>query len=519
MDLEKSRSFLFLPMRLEGSDPEWPSKGEFGMHQRILRTSFCAALAFAGLLLGCGGGDSRALAPFTRLAYFSGDLTSVASVRYTIEPKAGSVSSPVDVRYSHSALERRGCLNSASGELALPIFGLYANYQNRVLVQFQFQDGSTQTLPVFITTSPYTAPDALYDHPNILKKRSANSVLGFDFLYIKSGLGSPVVIDTDGEIRWVGWGVTDATSSRFQENAFWIGDSRSATLKRLELDGSHTLFQIGPSTFTNFHHNIDPGKLGMLAEFDATSSGVAKRGSTVAELGNEGTVLKEWDLAALLGSYMKSQGDDPSSFIRPGTDWFHMNSSMYDPSDDSLVVSSRENFVIKLDYQTGSVVWILGDPTKYWYTFPSLRAKALTLEAGGLYPLGQHALSMTADGLLMLFNNGACSYNQPAGAPVGEVRDYSAVSAYAVDPMARTAREVWRFDYGQSILSSICSSAYEASDKSLLVNYAVASDWTKARLVGLDAGHSVIFDFEYPTTPCVTSWNAEPIPFDNLAFE
>ena len=78
-------------------------------------------------------------------------------------------------------------------------------------------------------------------------------------------------------------------------------------------------------------------------------------------------------------------------FVRPGVDWFHNNSAIYDPSDDSIIVSSRENFVIKLDHKTGQIIWIFGDPTKYWYTFPSLRAKALTLAPGGLYPIGQHA--------------------------------------------------------------------------------------------------------------------------------
>lgn len=109
-------------------------------------------------------------------------------------------------------------------------------------------------------------------------------------------------------------------------------------------------------------------------------------------------MLNQWQLGAILGAYMESQGDDPSAFVRPGTDWFHNNAATYDPVDDSVIISSRENFVIKLDYSTGRIIWILGDPTKYWYTFPSLRAKALTLAPGGLYPIGQHAVSISSDG-------------------------------------------------------------------------------------------------------------------------
>ena len=50
----------------------------------------------------------------------------------------------------------------------------------------------------------------------------------------------------------------------------------------------------------------------------------------------------------------------------------------YNRADDSLIVSSRENFVICLDYETQAIKWILGDPTKKWYQFPSLRTFALT---------------------------------------------------------------------------------------------------------------------------------------------
>jgi hypothetical protein len=148
----------------------------------------------------------------------------------------------------------------------------------------------------------------------------------------------------------------------------------------------------------------------------------------------------------IFSAYMSGAGDDPALFVRPGIDWFHMNAAVYDVRDDSIIVSSREDFLVKIDYRTGAIKWILGDPTKYWYTFPSLRAKALTLDPGGFYPVGQHAPSITSDGLLMVFNNGLFSANQPVGQPRGENRTFSVVSAYAIDDANRTAREAWRFD-------------------------------------------------------------------------
>ena len=107
--------------------------------------------------------------------------------------------------------------------------------------------------------------------------------------------------------------------------------------------------------------------------------------------------------------------------------------------------------------------------------------------------------------------------NQPLGAPAGQSRAYSAVSAYSIDSPSGTAEEVRRFDYNQSIDSPVCSGAYEVPGGSVLVNYAVAANYTEARLVGLDAAHNVVFDFRYPTQNCSTSWNAIPIALEDLA--
>jgi len=40
------------------------------------------------------------------------------------------------------------------------------------------------------------------------------------------------------------------------------------------------------------------------------------------------------------------------------------------------------------------------------------------------------------------------------------------------------------------------------------------------RLLGLDADRQVVFDFPYANpNGCDTSWNAVPVPFDDLRFE
>lgn len=453
-----------------------------------------------------------------RLTLRLSTLSTLTAVEFTIAPKPGSASKPVDVSYTAAAMRARQYMVEDS-LLTVPIFGLYAGYTNQVTVHLTFQDGSTLALPSRITTADYVDSTGIYQHPTILKQRAPGSSLGFDFFYMKSAAGSPVIVDTDGEIRWVISGIENSMSSTLHGDEFVIGDASSPTVRRARMDGTVTENGLVSTSITNFHHNIDQGNAGLLAAVTAQHGETQIFESTVIEMTDLGFVLNQWELGAILSSYMQSQGDDPTAFVRPGTDWFHHNATTYDSADNSVIVSSRENFVIKLDYNTGKIIWILGDPAKYWYTFPSLRAKALTLAAGGLYPIGQHAVSITSDGHLLLFNDGLGSQNQPAGAPAGETRSYSAVSAYSIDTSTMTAQNVWNFEDGQTIYSDICSSAYRAPGKSLLIDYATADSGTKALLVGLDSHHSIAFEFQYSTHQCTTSWNAVTIPLDSMTID
>lgn len=452
--------------------------------------------------------------PFISIVHLAGQsLAAVRSFRFEVKPKPGSVSKLLRVTYTRQALRRRGRLTDAN--VQLPVFGLYAGYANALTVKLTFNDGSLQTITRTLATPAYTDPNGAYDQPVFIKRRAAGSSLGFDFFAMKSGLGTPVIVDTDGAIRWVGVSSESSIPSVFTDNGFVIGDRFSTKVRRLELDGTDTVVPVAfPADYIRFHHNIDPGKVGLLGEFDTQT----RRHSTITEFSLSGGVLKEWSFSSIMRSHMKAAGDDPSMFIRPRVDWFHTNAAAYDPRDNSLIISAREHFVMNIDYETGAIRWLLGDPNKYWWNYPSLRAKALTLTGNGLYPIGQHAVSITSDGLLLLFNAGNGSDYQPGGVR-GAERSYSAVSAYRIDAANRTATEVWRFDYGQSLYSGHCSSVYESPGQSYLISYARAENDLKARLVGLNSQHQVVFDFQYDSNGCDTSWNAVPVPLQNMRFE
>ncbi len=498
-----------------------------------------AATAVSIWLAGCGGGASQdtmaqtqaaqsdiaaappvaGVTPFIAFIALSGrNLDLATSFNVVIAPRPGSASKPVSVTWSIAYLIRRGYAHAGSTAVTLPVFGLYAGATNDIALTLAFADGSTRAMPLRATTAPFV--DDILDHPQIVQARPAGSALGFDFFYLKTRLGSPAVVDTDGQLRWVGATVPGTLSSTYFEGGFVLGSNTSRQIYRLEFDGSlDASAALDASTVQEFHHDIEPGKTGLIDNVDVLDAGVLQVESVAQEFMPDGQVLQQWDLGQILSGYMAANGDDPTQFVRPGIDWFHMNTAIYDPRDDSVIVSSRENFIVKIDYFTGAIRWIFGDTSKYWYTFPSLRAKSLAFVGDGLVPVGQHGVTIAPDGNLMVFNNGTASSSQPAGAPAGLSRAYAAVSSYAIDEAARTVTEQWHFDDDRSTASAYCSSARQLADGSLLVDYAYVDDGSATILMGLDAQHRVAFSYRYTTQGCSTAWNAQPIGLEAMVFD
>ncbi len=487
--------------------------------------SICAIAALAS----CGGDDFLSAQPVTSDTPVAGptpfiafvtihgvNLDRAVEVRFRVHPRAGSTTRPIQATYTRRYLTAHGDATATSVDIRIPVFGLYAGAQNDVDVGVLFEDGSVGELPVSVTSAAYTDPNGVYDHMTVVQPRVAGATLGYDFLYLRSALGTPVILDTDGQVRWVGTGVANSTTSVFVDDGFVIGSATSGTIYRLELDGTLTQSTLASTAIDSFHHDIERGKTGLFANVNNRVNGVVDPESFLDEIQPDGTLVREWDMNQIVADFMAANGDDPSGFVRPTVDWFHMNTAIYDPSDDSVILSSRENFLIKVDYSTKAIRWIFGDTTKYWYTFASLRSKAITLTGGGLVPIGQHAVNFAPDGSLLLFNDGFQSVNQPAGAPAGQSRPYAAVSDYTIDAATMTAVENWHYDHGQTYDSGICSSAQQRPDGSVLIDYAASDNHATMHLVGLDPAKAVVFDYKFASASCQSGWAAEPISLGHL---
>ena len=99
----------------------------------------------------------------------------------------------------------------------LPVFGLYANYLNTVLLTYSFADGSEQQQMIFVPTLPFSDPCG-FGNRTVLQARTSSRDLSYDYILVKNycGIFSPTILDTDGEVRWVGTAAVDFGSTLFQ---------------------------------------------------------------------------------------------------------------------------------------------------------------------------------------------------------------------------------------------------------------------------------------------------------------
>jgi arylsulfate sulfotransferase len=469
-------------------------------------------------------GQSPGATPFIALINATvSPANSLKSVQFTITPTPGSVTRPISATYSANYLQSRNYLNTGTGAAIIPVFGLYANFSNTVVLNFLFTDGSSQQNIVTVSTADWTDSCNKFKSPTVLQARTGTTGLSYDYIMTKDHCGtqSPVIIDTDGVPRWVGPTNYTSTASMLFANGIYIssppGSPNSTALSRIDFDGVLTFVRnYGDIGVTNSgHHNYDPGKRGMLLEVDTTT----ETESIILEVDTSGNVLNTWNFADIISQAMTAGGDDPTQFVGTSSqDWFHNNAATYRKSDNTLVVSSRENFVIAVDYDTQQIKWILGDPTKKWHQFASLRQFALSVDPSSLPPIGQHAVSITHDDNLLLFDDGLSSIFQN---PHGADRTYSAPRKYHIDTQAMTATEIWNYPNGQSLYSRICSSVYEDDPTDYLVDYADISNLGStqfAELLGLDDGNNKVFDYRYTTSACSTAWNSIPIHLEQMTF-
>ena len=149
-------------------------------------------------------GKTPGVTPFiSKLTLQVSNTTVLKSIQCAIDPKPGSVTRPLSGTYSNDYLMNRGF--EQPPVINLPVYGLYAGYTNIVRLTYRFLDGSSKQAVTAVTTATFDDQGCGYNSPTKIQPRTNSTHLSYDYIFDRSSCGtfSPVILDSDGALRWV----------------------------------------------------------------------------------------------------------------------------------------------------------------------------------------------------------------------------------------------------------------------------------------------------------------------------
>ncbi len=351
------------------------------------------------------------------------------------------------------------------------------------------------------------------------------------------------VLDTKGEVRWYMhvepiYNVKEIYRSGVmmgfqQDKQGYLTWGYGQRYVKYDLLGREIYNRVLPVGYADFSHSLDNAENGnsfiRVASSDLRRAD-GKRVHTVrdiiAEIDPHGEVVDEWRLWEILDPYRDNvmkvldQGavclnidaskagqtmsaeelaklDASDHFgdivgTGPGRNWAHVNSVDYDPSDDSIIISSRHQSAIVKIGRDKKVKWILSSPEGWKAPWKDqlltpvdkdgkpLKCEASTCEGGFDYTWTQHTAFRVDEKsnkdviYVTAFDNGdARGMDQPAFAE----DKYSRAVIYKIDQKKMTVEQIW--DYGKergypwySPVTSLTK--YQADKDSVMVYSATA---------------------------------------------
>jgi len=341
------------------------------------------------------------------------------------------------------------------GLSSVHIHGLLPGRVNEVALTFTDSLGLVARATLQIPTDPL--PE-FFPRLEVLQHDAGRSEPGWNLVELSVGGGGtfrfyPFIFDERGQVRWY------LNLSQFDG---WVGPFKRASDGNWLFAFRNQIYKydmlgrlVRQWTLEGFgqHHEItelENGRFLIAVSKWGQSTGL----DWVIEY-NPATlqVERSWDLRQVLDM-------DRFDFIFGGNDWLHVN-SLWPDADGGLVISARNQGVFKVSADN-QLQWILA-PHKGWgnagidgsgpptepYLLTAVDAQGApypdSVQTGWVgrpdfdWPWGQHAAMLLPNGNVFLFDNGLHRYFS-LDAP-----RFSRGVEYAIDPNARTVRQVWQF--------------------------------------------------------------------------
>ena len=318
----------------------------------------------------------------------------------------------------------------------LPIYGLYPDRDNTVVVEY----GDVKK-EFTITTEALPDDFILPTSVDADKDELSNDL----YFFTPSSGGYTCAYDVNGDVRWY-LTINSIWEVNRLDNRHMMLSTERLVNSPYYMTGLYEMDMLGkiykeyslPGGYHHDYYEMPNGNL--LVASDNFTSGDGTVEDYIVELDREtGEVVKTFDLKDILNM------EDGKSENWIEYDWFHNNSVWYDEESNSITLSGRhQDAVINIDYDSGDLNWIIGDPTnwseeyqKYFFT---------PVGDDFEWQWSQHAAMITPEGYVFIFDNGNNkSKNEDEYVPAED--SYSRGVMYKIDTDKMTIEQV--FEYGK----------------------------------------------------------------------
>ena len=318
----------------------------------------------------------------------------------------------------------------------LPIYGLYPNQENEVVISIE-ADGKKREKTYHIQTESLPDDFILPTEVTADKDKLSNDL----YFYTPSSSGYTCAYDVNGDVRWYLTNYALWKIDRLKNGHLLVSTERLVNnpyymtgLYEMDLLGKiYTEFSL-PGGYHHDYYEMENGNL--LIASDDFESGTVE--DYIVELDrNTGKIVKEYHLNKILNM------EDGKSENWISYDWFHNNSVWYDKKTNSITLSGRhQDAVINIDYDNGKLNWIIGDPTnwseeyqKYFFT---------PVGDDFEWQWSQHAAMITPEGYVFILDNGN-NKSKNKDEYVDASDSYTRGVMYEINTKDMTIEQVWEY--------------------------------------------------------------------------
>ena len=333
---------------------------------------------------------------------------------------------------------------SKTKEHYLPIYGLYADSNNKIIIEC-----GNNKKEIYIQTEKLPENMILPTSIKANKSKLTNDL----YFYTPSSSGYTVAYDVNGEVRWYLTNYALWKIDRLQNGHLLVSTERLINnpyymtgLYEIDLLGKiYTEFSL-EGGYHHDYYEMENGNLLVASDDFNNEDGTVE--DYIVELDRTtGKIIKTFDLKKVL-NMEDGQSENYTSY-----DWFHNNSVWYDKKTDSITLSGRhQDAVINISYQTGELNWIIGNSTNW----SSEYQKYFFTPVGDNFEWqwSQHAAMITPEGYVFLFDNGN-NKSKNKDEYVDASNSYNRGVMYKIDTENMTIEQV--FEYGKEKGSSFYS--------------------------------------------------------------